>query len=91
MSEIFWHNLSVDEVIKILKTDIANGLTEEKVKVLQQKFGKNLLPEEKPLSRLRIFLEQFRSPLIYILAIAGIVTLILRDCTDTIVIFGTVF
>jgi len=91
MAEIFWHNLSREEVVKILRSDIEKGLDEKEVEIRQKEFGKNKLPEEKPLSRLRIFLEQFRSPLIYILVIAGIITLILKDYTDAIVIFGAVF
>jgi len=91
MAEIFWHNLSIEEIAKLQKTNLKEGLSEEEVQSRQKEFGKNKLPEEKPLSRLRIFLEQFRSPLIYILVIAGIITLILKDYTDAIVIFGAVF
>jgi len=91
MAEIFWHNLYFKEVVKILRTNIGKGLSEKEVKVCQREFGKNKLPEEKPLSMLRMFLEQFRSPLIYILVIAGIITLILKDYTDAIIIFGAVF
>ncbi len=90
MAEIFWHNLNPEEIAKLLGADLKGGLTEKAAKTRQREFGKNLLPEEKPLSRLRIFLEQFRSPLIYILIIAGIVTLILREFADSIVIFGAV-
>ncbi len=91
MAEIFWHNLRIEEVAGVLKTDIKEGLSEKEVEIRQRESGPNKLPEEKPLSKLRIFLEQFRSPLIYILVIAGIITLILRDFTDAIVIFGAVF
>jgi len=91
MGKISWHNLTWKEVTKLLYSDPEKGLSEKEVKFRQRKSGKNLLPEEEPLSRLRIFLEQFRSPLIYILVIAGIITLILRDYSDAIVIFGAVF
>jgi len=91
MAEIFWHNLSKEEVIETLKSDIEVGLTEKEVEIRQREFGKNKLPEERSLSRLRIFFEQFRSPLIYILVIAGIVTLILKEFNSAIVIFGAVF
>ena len=84
------HNLSWEEVIKLFETNPEQGLTEEEVKVRQKKFGKNLLPKEKPLPRLKIFLEQLRSPLIYILVIAGTITLVLKEYTDSIVIFGAV-
>jgi len=89
--KVFWHNVSSEEVIKLLYSDAEKGLAEREVKKRQKKFGKNSLPEEKPLSRLTILFEQFRSPLIYILVLAGFVTLFLREYTDTIVIFGAVF
>ncbi|UZE93042.1 MAG: HAD-IC family P-type ATPase [Candidatus Nealsonbacteria bacterium] len=91
MAKFFWHNLEIEEVERILRTNIEKGLSEKEVKLSLKEFGKNELPKEKPLSRLRIFLEQFKSPLIYILLIAGIITLVLKEFTDAIVIFGAVF
>jgi len=89
-TDILWHNLDFEEVVKRLRTDIKKGLSEKEVKNRQAEFGLNKLPEEESLSRLKIFLEQLRSPLIYILIIAGIITLILKEYTDSIVIFGAV-
>ncbi|PIP24828.1 MAG: ATPase, partial [Candidatus Nealsonbacteria bacterium CG23_combo_of_CG06-09_8_20_14_all_36_12] len=86
-----WHSLLVEEVGKKLKTNLKNGLSEKEVKNRQKTFGLNKLPEEKPLSKLKIFFSQFNSPLIYILVIAGLITFILKDFTDAIVIFGAVF
>jgi len=86
-----WYTLSIEEIKKKLETDLEAGLSEKEVRERQKIYGLNKLPEEKPLSKLRIFFSQFNSPLIYILVIAGIVTLILRDFTDAIVIFGAVF
>jgi Ca2+-transporting ATPase len=86
-----WHNLSWEETVKILSSNSEKGLSEKEVKIRQKQFGLNKLPEEKPLSKLKIFLEQFKSPLIYILVIAGIVTLLLKEYTDAVVIFGAVF
>ena len=86
-----WHNLSCEEVVKLLDSDAEKGLSEKEAWDRQKKIGLNLLPEERPLSRLRIFFEQFKSPLIYILVIAGVVTFILEEYTDSLVIFGAVF
>jgi len=91
MAEIFWHNLTIEETGELQRTNLNDGLSEKEVKVRQREFGKNKLPEEKPLSKFKIFLEQFRSPLIYILVIAGVITLILKKYTDAIVVFGAVF
>lgn len=85
-----WHNLSVEAVFRQLKTN-RNGLSENEAKQRLGKFGLNKLPEEKKLTGLKTFLKQFKSPLIYILIIAGIITLILQHWTDSIVIFAAVF
>jgi Ca2+-transporting ATPase len=85
-----WHNLSTKEVVKILGSNVNSGLRQNEVLERQVEYGQNLLPKGKSIPRLRIFLEQFQSPLIYILLFAGIVVFFLRDYTDMIVIFGAV-
>jgi len=86
-----WHNILPEEIAKILKTDLKNGLSKEEIEKRKSKFGPNKLPGEKPLSRFKIFLAQFRSPLIYILVIAGIITIFFKEWTDSVVIFAAVF
>lgn len=86
-----WHSLPLQKIKEELKTDFENGLTEKEVKERHRIFGLNRLPEEKPVSLFLIFLRQFKSPLIYILVIAGGATLFLKDYTDSIVIFSAVF
>lgn len=88
--ETKWHNLSIRETAKLLESDPKSGLTEKEAENRQEKFGKNLLPKEKPLSKVKIFLDQFKSPLIYILVIAGTITLFLKEYADSIVIFSAV-
>ncbi len=61
------------------------------VKERQKAFGKNEMAAEKPTSSFKIFFSQLKSPLIYILIVAGIITLFLKEYTDSIVIFGAVF
>ena len=90
MSQVFWYQLSGKEVIKTLKTSPKKGLSEKEVSCRQKEFGENKLPQKKPFSKLRIFLGQFQSPLIYILLIAGLISLVIKETTDAVVIFGTV-
>jgi len=85
-----WHSFSQEETIKKLEANLQEGLTNKEALGRLQIYGPNKLPEEKPLSKLKIFLGQFKSPLIYILVLAGIITLFLRDFTDTIIIFAAV-
>ena len=89
--EIFWHSLHLAEVEKKLKTDFSNGLTENEVKERHRIFGLNVLPEEKRRSVFEMFLKQFESPLIYILVIAGFITLVLKKYADSIIIWLAVF
>jgi len=89
--EIPWHNLSLEKVVKKLNSDIEQGLSLNDVEKRQKEFGKNLLPREKPLAKTKIILNQFKSPLIYILLLAGIVVLFFKEFTDAIVIFAAVF
>jgi len=91
MSQVFWYQLSEKEVIKTLKTSPKKGLSKKEVLCRQKEFGENKLPQRKPFSKLRIFLSQFKSPLIYILLIAGLISLAIKEATDAVVIFGTVF
>ncbi|NQU82512.1 MAG: HAD-IC family P-type ATPase [Parcubacteria group bacterium] len=85
-----WHHLPIADVSKILDVNCERGLGMDEV-LKRQKLGRNALPEAKPVSRLRIVLSQFKSPLIYILIVAGGVTLFLREYTDAIVILAAVF
>ncbi len=89
--EIFWHALAIDEAGKELNVNLSEGLEETEVKERHRIFGFNAFPEEKPKSRLKIFLGQFKSPLIYTLVIAGGITLFLKDLTDSIILFAIVF
>lgn len=62
------------------------GLTSREAEALLAKHGKNTLPEKKPPSDLLLFLRQLKSPLVFILLAAGLVTLFLGDFTDATVI-----
>ena len=88
--EIGWHSISWKKAAEHFGVSAEDGLTNKKAKVFREKFGRNKLPKEKPLSRLKIFLEQFKSPLIYILVIAGFVVLAFKEIADAVVIFGAV-
>ncbi len=77
-----WYQRKVDQVFADLNTS-EHGLTDSEVKERLQKFGLNKLAEEEKISRLKILLHQFKSPLIYILLIAAIVTTFLQEYKDT--------
>ncbi|KKT42382.1 MAG: calcium-translocating P-type ATPase, PMCA-type, Ca2+-transporting ATPase [Microgenomates group bacterium GW2011_GWC1_44_37] len=62
------------------------GLDYLKVKSLQQRYGPNLLPEEKHYHALSIFFSQLKSPLIYILLGVMALSLFFREYLDVFLI-----
>ena len=84
-----WHNLSAGEVLRILKSSQKGLMTQEAEKRLK-KYGKNKLPEKKKFTQLEIALSQLKSPLVYILLIAALITFFLENFVDTGVILAAV-
>ena len=84
-----YHNQKIEAVLKELRTS-TKGLSQSEAKRRLGKHGPNRLEEEKALGRLAIFLEQFKSPLIYILLIAAYISFLLQEYVDMGVILGAV-
>lgn len=85
-----WHSLALGDVFSQLKTK-QDGLGDSEVLSRLEKFGPNEIILKQRHSNWRIFFHQFISPLIFLLVIAGIITIFLQEYLDTIVIFGAVF
>jgi magnesium-transporting ATPase (P-type) len=81
------HTIDKREILDLLSTSI-HGLDEPDVANRRKKYGLNELPRAKPLSLTKIFLDQFLSPLIYILLLAAIASLVLEEYADAIFIFA---
>ncbi len=58
------------------------GLSTEEAVKLQEQYGKNALPTEKGISPWVILLNQFKSPLVYIILVAALVSLIVKEYGD---------
>ena len=82
-----WYQFEIDKVLSDLNTS-ESGLSDPEVKERRKQFGLNRLAEAEKISRLKILLHQFQSPLIYILLVAGVVTFFLEEYKDTGVIAG---
>src|SRR3989344_2838534 len=74
-----------------LVNSISEGLSSEEVKELLEKFGPNSLPEKKPPSDFSIFASQLKSPLVYVLLVAAVITFFLGKFADTTIIGFAVF
>ncbi|MEA3366849.1 MAG: calcium-translocating P-type ATPase, PMCA-type, partial [Planctomycetota bacterium] len=81
-----WHALHVQAAAEALETDPHRGLSDEEVRARLQRYGRNVLPEEKKKSLLGMFLAQFKDFLVLILVAAAIVSFALGEVTDAIAI-----
>lgn len=91
-----WQTLRKDETLKSLGTNEKIGLSDEEVKIRQEKYGKNKLQEKKKESLFIKFLKQFNDFMIIILIIASIISAVVskmqgeNDYVDSIIIIGIV-
>ena len=65
----------------------SQGLSSKKAADLLEKNGYNLLPEPKSPTIFLIFFQQFLSPFIYILLVAGVISVFLNEASSAIFIF----
>ena len=86
-----WHSLETADAAAALSVDPSRGLDEDDIKHRRELAGSNILPEARRRSSLKAFLEQFKSPLIYILFIAAVFAFALGRHGDAIVILVVVF
>lgn len=83
-----WYAISEQEAVQTLASHAETGLTHNEATKRQQQFGLNQLSDKGGISPWLRFLQQFNQPLLYILLVAGVVTLLLRDWIDAGVIFA---
>ncbi|MBL6986421.1 MAG: cation-transporting P-type ATPase [Methylobacter sp.] len=85
-----WHSQSEEVLTTNLHVDIQRGLSEAEAQRRLDQYGSNRLTPRRGKSPLRLLLEQFHQPLIYILLVAAAVTAFLQEWVDSSVIFGVV-
>lgn len=81
-----WFKKSIQEVIQELNTDSISGITSEEAKIRIEKYGQNKLAEKKKKSILILLFEQINDVLIYILLAAAVVSALLNEISDAIII-----
>ena len=84
-----WYQFNIKEIMQKLGTS-EEGLTDNEATERLKQYGPNKLIEEEKISKLKILFHQFKSPLIYILLVAAVVTAFLKEYTDTSVIMAVV-
>src|SRR3989338_11030478 len=79
------HNKSIEQALKELNTS-NKGLSEQEAESRLKEYGLNEIKESKKIPPWRIFLEQFRSVVLWILIAATLISAFLREYIDAIVI-----
>ncbi|MFW6313243.1 MAG: cation-transporting P-type ATPase, partial [Spirochaetota bacterium] len=80
-----WHGLDTDTVVRRLESS-RDGLSEQAAFDRCKQYGHNVLEEQEGVSALALILKQLRSPLIYLLAGAAVVSVIPGHYADAAVI-----
>lgn len=81
-----WHTYSIEETAEKLHTDLKSGIQESVVQQRLEEYGKNELEEKKGRNPIKIFLMQFTSTIVIVLLVAAVITGIIGELRDTIVI-----
>ncbi|VXC84923.1 cation-translocating P-type ATPase [Sphingomonas sp. AX6] len=82
-----WHAMPSAEALVRLDASMA-GLTSTTASKRSAKYGANRLPRAKPIRASALFIGQFRSPLIYLLLVASVIAMAMRDWVDAGFILG---
>jgi P-type Ca2+ transporter type 2C len=85
------HSLTIDQLLKALRTNPLTGLEDAEVSERRRQFGLNRLAEAAPVPRWRLFLEQFRELVIWILLAAAVIAGVTGEWIDTLAIAAIVF
>ena len=88
-SEVKWHALAVDKVLKILESR-PSGLSAEEARKRVEVYGPNELRREKKKGKIQIFIGQFKNVLVAILILAAALSAIIGEITDSVVILAIV-
>lgn len=82
------HACTLIEVGEAARTDLKSGLTDREAQRRLEQGGPNVLPSGGGRALWRIVIDQFRSPLIYVLMAAALATLVIGYPVDALVIAG---
>ena len=84
-----YHTKNYEEVLKILNSSLSGLSNEEAIKRFKE-FGPNELTSKKKNKILFMLLKQFKEIMLIVLIIAGIISILLKEYSDSIIIFVVV-
>jgi Ca2+-transporting ATPase len=88
-SELAYHKIPEDDLIKQLNTSYT-GLTEEEAKSRLEQYGPNELAVKKKRTKLQLFISQFTNGITYILVAAAIISAVVAKYVNVAVILAVI-
>lgn len=85
-----WHSKTKEQVVDELEVSPSTGLSEQQVAARFEKYGKNNIAGTKKKSLVVMFFAQMQDALIYVLLAATVITFIIGEYTDSIIILSVV-
>ena len=79
-------NKNIQETFQTLNSSTL-GLSDQEVKERQSKYGFNILKKDKKINPILIFFKQFIDPLVFVLLAGFVLSLLLKEYSDSIIIF----
>ena len=86
-----WFKKKLEDVIQELNTNISFGLSCNEAKKRLLQYGENKLISQKKKTVLELFMEQLKDVMIYILFAAAIISFIMGEITDSVIILIVIF
>lgn len=77
-----WHNQTIPNTVKLIATDLANGLSTDEATLRLSKHGSNTLHKGKRVSAWMLFASQFKNLVIWVLIGAAAVSIALDEWVD---------
>ena len=87
---MLWHSTDIDAVLKHLEADPARGMSQAEAARRLAQHGANELAKEERASPITLFFAQFKNTLIIILLVATILSALLGEIVDAIIISAIV-
>ncbi|MBP8294704.1 MAG: HAD-IC family P-type ATPase [Burkholderiales bacterium] len=81
------HATPIEQLVSGFQTDLERGLTQQEAQERLRKFGANELTREERASPVALFFDQFKSTLIIILLVATVLSAVLGEIVDAVIIF----
>ena len=90
-NDFTFHSTTIEEATKLLNSDIEQGLTIDDAKQRLDHFGLNAIDEAKAVSSFRILVNQFKSPIVFLLLFAAGMSFWFKEWLDGIAILLVLF